>query len=195
MRLPRFKSSVLSSWKVVAAVLVLGCWGWAQTAKMPPQVNEIAPDFELKSLKGDNVKLSEITQKNKVVLVVLRGYPGYQCPVCNKQVGQFLAEADKFKAAGSEVVFVYPGPSDNLSKRAEEFFKDKTVPEHFRLLVDPDYRFTNAYRLRWDAANETAYPSTFIIQKNRKISFAKISQSHGGRTKPEDVLKELTDSP
>lgn len=74
----------------------------AQTTKKPQQVGEIAPDFELKSLKGTNVTLSEITKKKKVVLIVLRGFPGYQCPVCNKQVGQFLGEADKFKSAGAD---------------------------------------------------------------------------------------------
>ena len=122
---------------------------------------------------------------------MLRGFPGYQCPICSRQVGQLVEQADKFKAAGAQVVFIYPGPSSGLTGRAKEFIGEKTLPDHFQMLVDPDYKFTNAYHLRWDEPRETAYPSTFVLTKDRKITFAKISQSHGDRTKADDVLKAL----
>ena len=64
-----------------------------------------------------------------MVLLVLRGYPGYQCPVCNQQVGQFLAAADKFKAKGATVLMVYPGPSKELQKHAGKFVSGKTLPK------------------------------------------------------------------
>lgn len=38
------------------------------------------------------------------------------------------------------------------------------------------------------------YPSTFIIDGKRAVTFAKISKSHGGRAKAEEVLKVLTGS-
>lgn len=161
-------------------------------ADVPPKVGDIAADFELQALSGEKVRLFETLKTGPVVLVVLRGFPGYQCPVCNQQVGQFLGQADKFKTAGATVVMVYPGPGKGLQQKAEEFIKGKTVPEHFELLVDPDYTFTKAYHLRWDAPIETAYPSTFVIQKDRKITFAKVSESHGGRANVTEVLKALT---
>ncbi len=167
----------------------------AFAAEAPPQVGDTVKDFELSSVSDEKVKLSEVTKNGPVVLVVLRGFPGYQCPVCNQQVGQYLSQADKFKAAGAQVLLIYPGPSKNLTQRADEFLAAKTLPSHFRLLVDPDYTFTNAYHLRWNAPGETAYPATFVIQKDRKITFAKVSQSHGGRTKPDEVLKAVTKQP
>ena len=163
-------------------------WG----ADKPPQVGDTASDFELKSVTGEPVKLSAVASRGPVVLIVLRGFPGYQCPVCNQQVGQYLQAAEKLKMAGAQVLLVYPGPSEGLAKKAQEFIADQTIPAHFQLLVDPDYTFTNAYHLRWDAAGETAYPSTFVIQKDRKVVFSKVSQEHGGRSKPEEVLKALT---
>jgi hypothetical protein len=57
--------------------------------------------------------------------------------------------------------------------------------------MDPDYKFTNAYRLRWDAPRETAYPSTFVIDRERKVRFAKVSKTHGGRATASEVLKAL----
>jgi peroxiredoxin len=58
-------------------------------------------------------------------------------------------------------------------------------------LIDSDYKFTNQYGLRWDATNETAYPSTFLIDRRDIIFYRKVSQGHGDRTTASDVLKVL----
>jgi peroxiredoxin len=156
-----------------------------------PGVGDKAPDFSLPSLAGESVRLSEITENGPVVLVVLRGYPGYQCPICNRQVQEFLRSARGFSEAGAQVLMVYPGPDEDLVSRAREFAADKQFPENFRLLLDPGYTFTNLYGLRWDAPRETAYPSTCLIDRDGAIFFAKISDSHGGRTTAVEVLDAL----
>ena len=84
--------------------------------------------------------------------------------------------------AGVRVLLVYPGPGEKLDERAKEFLTDKQLPENFDLVLDPDYAFTNSYGLRWDAPKETAYPSTFLLDQQGKVFFAKVSKSHGGRT-------------
>lgn len=157
----------------------------------PPSVGDQAPDFTLTNVQGKKVTLSDHTAKAPVVLVVLRGYPGYQCPYCNVQVRDFLKNAESFAKAGARVVLIYPGPGEKLDERARDFLRDKPLPEHFDLLLDPDYKFTNLYGLRWDAPNETAYPATFLLDQTGKVFFAKISQSHGGRIKAEEVLEAL----
>lgn len=163
-----------------------------QAADKPPVVGETAKDFELVSLSGNQVKLSESTDAGPVVLVVLRGYPGYQCPLCTAQFGEFLTKADDFKAAGAKLLFVYPGPASKLKAHAAEFVSGKDYPDHIQILLDPDYAFTKSYGLRWEANGETAYPSTFVITADRKVSFASVSKGHGGRTKAQDALKVLS---
>jgi thioredoxin-dependent peroxiredoxin len=123
--------------------------------------------------------------------VVLRGWPGYQCPLCSRQVKELTDVAERFQKAGAQVVLVYPGPAAGLKEHAREFAAGKTLPKGFLLLLDPDYQFTNAYGLRWDAARETAYPSTFVLDSGRTIRFALVSRSHGGRAKTGDVLQAL----
>ena len=59
------------------------------------------------------------------------------------------------------------------------------------LVLDPDYSFTKAYGLRWDAPKETAYPSSFIIGKDGKVAFAHVSKKHGDRVGVKTVLKAL----
>lgn len=156
-----------------------------------PAVGEEAADFELKTLDAETVKLSKLVADGPVVLIALRGYPGYQCPACTAQMGQFLSNAKKFESLKTRVVMVYPGPADDLKKHAEDFVRGKTLPDNFSLALDPNYEFTKAYRLRWEAKNETAYPATFVIDRDRKIAFAKISMSHGGRASVNDVMKVL----
>lgn len=162
-----------------------------KAAKVSPKVGDEAKDFELTAIGGEKVKLSKLTERGPVVLVVLRGYPGYQCPLCTKQFAEFHGKADELKKAGAQVVFVYPGLADGLKDKAAEFVKGKDYPAHFTILLDPDYAFTNAYGLRWDAKNETAYPSTFVIDGKRKVTFAKVSTTHGDRAKADDVLVTL----
>lgn len=154
-----------------------------------PQVGEKAADFTLNSIEGKEVKLSKMLAGGPVALVVLRGFPGYQCPLCNRQVQDMIKNADGFEKAGLRVLFVYPGPGEGLTGKANEFLTDKKLPANMTMVTDPDYVFTNLYQLRWDAPKETAYPSTFILSSQGVIKAANVSKSHGGRTTAADVLK------
>lgn len=160
-------------------------------AAAPPTVGDKAPDFKLSTPEGKGVQLSEFTAKGPVVLVVLRGYPGYQCPYCNRQVQDFIQKSQSFAEAGAHVVLVYPGPPQDLGAKANEFLADKKLPGNFDLVLDPGYEFTNAYGLRWDAPHETAYPSTFLIDRQGSIFFSKIVKEHGGRTTAAEILDAL----
>jgi thioredoxin-dependent peroxiredoxin len=160
-------------------------------AAAPPAIGEKAPDFKLSTPEGKTVQLSEVEAKGPVVLVVLRGYPGYQCPYCNRQVQDFIQKSQGFAEAGTRVVLVYPGPPQDLGAKANEFLADKKLPENFDLVLDPGYEFTNMYGLRWDAPHETAYPSTFLIDRQGVIFFSKIVKEHGGRTTAAEILDAL----
>jgi peroxiredoxin len=156
-----------------------------------PTVGEKAPDFTLATPEGKSVRLSEVILKGPVVLVVLRGYPGYQCPYCNRQVQDFIQRSQGFADAGARVVMVYPGPPQDLGVKAGEFLADKKFPDNFDLLLDPGYELTNLYGLRWDAPHETAYPSTFLIDRQGFIFFSKIVKEHGGRSTAAEIIDAL----
>lgn len=153
----------------------------------PPKPGAVAPDFSLKTPDGRAVRLHEVTARGATVLVVLRGYPGYQCPICTQQVGELLSREGDLRAAGGQVLLVYPGAPD----RAREFLKARPLPGHFTLVLDPDYRFLRQYGLRWEAPNETAYPSTFVLDPQNRVRWSIVSKSHGGRARIADVLGAL----
>jgi hypothetical protein len=103
-----------------------------------------------------------------------------------------VTNSDRFAAFGAQVLLVYPGPPADLDQRAREFLaKENELPANLHLVIDPDYKFTNQYGLRWDAPKETAYPTTFLIDRHDVVFFRKISRAHGDRTTAHDVLAEL----
>lgn len=156
-----------------------------------PKVGELAPEFRLQTPDERTVELGQLTKERAVVLVVLRGWPGYQCPLCTRQVRDFVARAPEFAEKGAKVVMVYPGPAAQLTAHAREFLADKQWPGDFGFVLDPDYRFTHAYGLRWDAPKETAYPATFVIERGGRIRFAHVSRSHGDRLSAARAIAEL----
>ena len=156
-----------------------------------PKVGDEAKDFMLTAIDGEKVKLSEQLKAGPVVLIVLRGFPGYQCPVCSAQVGHFISSAASFQKKNTRILLIYPGPADGLKKHATEFVRGKTLPKNVSLVLDPDYEFTKSYKLRWDAPNETAYPSTFVVAADGTIRFEKVSKTHSGRATVQEVLKAL----
>jgi peroxiredoxin len=156
-----------------------------------PGVADHAPDFTLATPGGTTLQLSSLTAQGRVVLILLRGYPGYQCPYSLQQFNDFQQSAAQFAALGTQVLFIYPGPSPNLASEATNFAPASSLANNIHLVIDPDFSVTNLYSLRWDAPNETAYPSTFIIEKDGSIYSAQIGKSHGDHPTAADILAAL----
>jgi peroxiredoxin Q/BCP len=161
----------------------------------PPTVGERAPDFSLDTLDGKPVRLSELCKSGPVVVVELRGWVGYQCPICTRQVGDLIVHAKDLKQAGATVVLVYPGPADQLATHAQDFIAGKGLPDTFRFVIDPGMKFVDAWHLRWDAPRETAYPATFVVDGAGFVTFAKVSHTHAGRATAAQVLAALPPKP
>jgi peroxiredoxin Q/BCP len=175
---------------VLLAFLLFASHAGAPVAAVP-KVGDKAPDFTLAQIDGQKLTLSTELKSGPVVVIVGRGWVGYQCPFCNRQFGDFLKAAGEIQAAGARVVWIYPGPAEDVQKRAEEFAPGRPFPANFRFVLDPNYVFTLAYDLRWDAPQETAYPSTFVIDRTGIVRYALVSRAHGGRSTAADVIAEL----
>jgi peroxiredoxin len=167
-----------------ALVLSLALPGLAAT----PGVADHAPDFTLLTPGGASLQLSSLAARSRVVLIVLRGYPGYQCPYSLQQFNDFQAYANKFAALGTQILFIYPGTSANLASLASDFAPAKLLAENVHLVIDPDFTVTNLYGLRWNATGETAYPSTFIVEKDLSVHAVKVGKLHGDHPTAADIL-------
>jgi peroxiredoxin len=191
----RIRPAQVRSGQVVGVILILlatlffGAPAFAAT----PAIGAKAPEFTLSTPTGKAVRISKEQHGHELVLVVLRGFPGYQCPYCVRQVQDFIDHASDFAAKNTRVLLVYPGPPGNLDQHAKEFLeKQAELPSNIVLVTDPDYAVTNMYGLRWDAPHETAYPSTFVLDKKGTIVFEKISHTHGDRLSAQDALDHIS---
>ncbi len=183
-----------SSWPALSRAILVALLAFSSARageSAPPAVGDTAPNFTLRTLDDRTVELYKLTAERPVVLVVLRGWPGYQCPNCTRQAHDYVARAAEFAAHGAQMLMVYPGPAEALQAHAQLFLTDKQWPAEFHFVIDPDYAFTNAYGLRWDAKKETAYPSTFVLDGKNRVRFALVSHTHGGRAEIDQVLAVL----
>ncbi|HEY4357785.1 MAG TPA: peroxiredoxin family protein [Acidobacteriaceae bacterium] len=186
-----YRFSRISRLVRVAVIVSATLFGTALIAQTPA-MGAKAPDFTLSTPTGKSIQMSRQMRGHRLVLVVLRGFPGYQCPYCVKQVHDFIDHAADFEAKNTRVLLVYPGPPAELDGHAKDFLaKQSELPANIVLVTDPDYKVTNLYGLRWDAPHETAYPSTFVLDKQGMIVFEKISHSHGDRLSAQDALDNL----
>jgi len=148
------------------------------------------------TMNGADFKFSKYVEKGSVVLVMLRGFPGQQCPVCSTQVAGYIAKAEAFEQQrNTPVVFIYPGEVENLEKRAKEFTapleKEIDLPGNFHFLLDPNLEVTEQLNLRWDDPKETAYPAAFVIDHDGYIQYSKVSDNHGDRATADEILEFL----
>lgn len=157
-----------------------------------PEVGQRALDFELPIVNGEGyLSLSEAYKDGPVVVIFLRGYPGYQCPICSQQVSSLINRANALQQAAHRVILVYPGPGEGLSRNAEQFLGSRRLPPPLVLVRDDDMQVVQQWGLRWDKHRETAYPSTFVLDRYGRIAWRKVSRSHGERSTIDEILKEL----
>ena len=168
----------------------------AGEVKVGPKEGSKLEDFSGTTMNGGKFQLSKLVEKGSVVIVMLRGFPGYQCPVCSTQVAGYIAKAEEFeKQRNTPVVFIYPGKVNNLEKRAKEFTapleSEVDLPSNFIFVLDQNYKITNHLGLRWNEPEETAYPAAFVIDHGGYVQYAKVSDNHRGRATADDILEFL----
>lgn len=164
-----------------------------------------APDFTLANAIGKSIKLYDILNSNKVVLVF---YRGTWCPYCNLALSHYQSSLQEIKKLGAELIAISPQtPNESLSikeKNSLEFevlsdngnfvaqlytkvFKNGSAPlnEMQKLGYDFDSFYGND-------SKEIPVPAVFIIEQSGLISFG---QSAGGdyrnRTDINSVIRSL----
>jgi hypothetical protein len=95
-------------------------------------------------------------------------------------VHDFVDRNSDFAAKKVRVLFVYPGPPAALDDHAKDFLaKEADLPANIQLVVDPDYKVTNLYGLRWDAPHETAYLPPSSSTRTERSSSRRSAMSTG----------------
>lgn len=128
-----------------------------------------------------------------LVLVILRGMAGEICVYCYTQVQALCGTMPQFKAAGANVVVVYPGDADRLEvfwKELEksEKFEHKEAP--FTFAYDPDFALVTSLSLQ----GNLALPATLVIDAGGTIRFAYVGADKSDRPDAKRVLEKVQET-
>jgi len=146
--------------------------------------NDIAPDFSLRSDKGETVSLSSFRGKRVVVYF----YPKDDTPGCTKEACSFRDAYDLFLEKGAVVI----GISPDAPTSHERFRAKYGLP--FYLLSDPDHAVAEEYgawgeKTSFGKKREGILRSTFVVGEDGRIlkAFPKVSpEGHA-----QEVLEHL----
>ncbi|RST77125.1 TlpA family protein disulfide reductase [Siminovitchia acidinfaciens] len=122
------------------------------------QVKEgkLAPDFELATLSGETVKLSDYRGK-KVIL----NFWATWCPPCRAEMPHMQSFYEKNKDKGIEIVAVNLTSMDNGKMQIDKFKKEYGLT--FDILLDEDGDIGMQYQA-------FTIPTSYIIDTNGKIA-------------------------
>ncbi|MDB4445695.1 peroxiredoxin family protein [bacterium] len=192
---PRWKTLLIACgfWQLLLTSMPDASTLWGQNvSQKQPEIGQRVPDFEL-PLVGQNkfLNLRDEYHNGAVVVIVLRGYPGYQCPICKNQFNAVINRAKALASETKRVILVYPGKTDQLDKQSKRFLGSRKLPHPITVVRDDDMQMVDNWGLRWQARNQTAYPATFLIDQNGRVAWKKVSSSHAGRSTVEEILRAL----
>jgi peroxiredoxin len=141
--------------------------------------------------EGRPVRLEDWKGKSSLVLVFTRGYPGYICPLCSSYTAQLAHRYAEIKAAGGEVLVVFPGAPDKVAdfvKASREILEQEgpgSLP--FPVLLDVDLSQVAAFGIQGDLAK----PSTYVIDRAGAVRYAFVGSQPHERPDVATVLAEI----
>lgn len=184
---------------VVVMSMMIGCSHTAPRSTAPAitfadevQTNtEIPADIQSLSFvdsNGETIRLSDYLDRKHVVLVITQGFSGTLCPFCLTQTSRLIANYDKFRDAGAEVLVVYPG-SSHLDEfiAAAKGIESRASEIPFPILLDRDLSAVKFFNIESDLA----HPSTFIIDRRGNVRLAYVGADRSADRPSIDAMLDV----
>jgi len=138
------------------------------------ELNQPAPDFTLKSLTGENLKLSEMAGN-----VVLINFWASWCGPCREEMPLLNALHSKYEALGFTVLGV--NVEENIDG-AKGFLND--FPVDFPILLDNTNAVSKQYKV-------IAMPTTVVVDRDGNMRFLHKGYKLGDEAKYRQMVKKL----
>jgi peroxiredoxin len=167
-------------------------------------VDDQAPAFTLPNAQGKPVALSELLRLGPAVVTFYRG--GW-CPYCNIQLRAYQAALPEMATLGARLVAISPQlPDGSLStaeaneltfdvlsdggnKVARSFGLVYALPEELRLALRSNNKALPG--INGDESWELPVPATYVIDRDRRVAFARVDVDYRNRLEPEEILAAL----
>lgn len=140
----------------------------------------------MKGVDGKDVNLKDYQGKQRVMIVVLRGFLGEVCMYCVAQTKALAKARSKLEAANVEVLVIYPGARENeesFRQLYEEEFGEGPPP--YRVFYDQDLELVTKLGIEGDLAS----PTTIIIDKQGTVQYAYVGEHRADRPATNTLIK------
>lgn len=133
---------------------------------MPP--GQLAPDFELKDINENPVRLSSFRGGKPVVLTFLRGF---LWPYCRAQLARMRDNYAEFTARGVTIIAVGP---DNM-QTFQHYWENENIP--YIGLPDPDHQVSKLYRQEVNLFKLGRMPLNTVLDINGHMRYVHFGSS------------------
>lgn len=140
----------------------------------------------MKGVDGKDVDLTSYHGKQRVMIVVLRGFLGEVCMYCVAQTKALANARSKLQKANVEVLVIYPGSRENegsFRTLYEEEFGEGPPP--YRVFYDPDLELVTKLGIEGDLAS----PTTIVIDKTGIVKYAYVGEHRADRPATNKLIK------
>jgi len=141
-------------------------------------IGKTLPQTRFLGPSGDVLDINELRDGRGMVLLIMRGFPGYVCPFCTAQTAAVLNRAEEFEKSGVRVALVFPGPADTVPiflDAVREYRRSSELP--VPILFDPELSATNSL----GATGKLAKPTTVVLDRNGIIRYLYVGESFDDR--------------
>lgn len=161
--------------KSVLIILSMLCFSIAVSAR---ETVSQAPDFTLKSHRGENIRLGELSGD-----IVLLNFWASWCGPCRKEMPELDKLHKKYKNLGFTVLGINVEKESSAAKRMLA-----KSPVSFPILYDSENVASKLYDIK-------AMPTTIIIDKDGNARFFHLAYESGYEKKYEEQIKILIKEP
>ncbi|MCC4833632.1 TlpA family protein disulfide reductase [Shewanella sp. 10N.7] len=135
---------------------------------------EMAPDFTLKNMQGENLKLSE--QRGNIILI---NFWASWCGPCRKEMPVLQKLEDKYRDLG---VAVWGVNVEQENQAGKDFLTDLNLS--FDIFFDETNSLSETYDVK-------AMPTTVIVDRDGKVRYVFLGYQDGYEKKYAAAIKKL----
>ena len=168
-------------------------------------VGDKVNDFSGTDQNGNEIQLSELLKKGKVVIVF---YRGQWCPVCMPHLKKLQDNLNIIKDKGASVLLVTPEKQENIQKTYLKtsitipviYDKSYKIMDQFDVALLPSKILRIMYNsmLRADLKNAQSdnsqtlpVPATYVIEQDGTIKWRHFDRNYAKRANTKDILNQL----
>lgn len=148
------------------------------TGRRPNLEGKPLPFDKMKCVDDTEVDLTDYHGKQRVMIVVLRGFLGEVCCYCVAQTKALARARKKLEQANVEVLVIYPGKKENeysFRRLYEQEFGEGPPP--YKVFYDPQLVLVKQLGIEGDLAS----PTTIIVDEQGIVQYAYVGEHRADR--------------